>query len=61
MRALFVGDVLLGWTTIVASIYLVGGALLAAIGILGIYIGNIFDEAKNRPLYVIAESLNSEE
>ena len=61
VRALFVGDVLLGWTTIVASIYLVGGALLAAIGILGIYIGNIFDEAKNRPLYVIAESLNSEE
>lgn len=61
IRALFIKDILLGWTTIVASIYLVGGVLLAAIGILGIYIGNIFDEAKNRPLYVIAESLNDKE
>lgn len=61
IRAVFIGNVLLGWTTIVASIYLIGGILLAAIGILGVYIGNIFDEAKNRPLYVIAESLNDEE
>ena len=47
-----------GWTTIVVSIYLVGGLLMFAIGVLGLYIGNIFDEVKNRPLYVIAEKLN---
>lgn len=55
------GDILTGWTTIVASIYFMGGTLLCAIGVLGIYIGNIFDEAKNRPLYVVAEHLNGEE
>ena len=54
------GDILTGWTTIVASIYLMGGILLCAIGVVGIYIGNIFDEAKNRPLYIIAEHLNGE-
>ena len=54
------GEVLTGWTTIVASIYLVGGIILVAIGIIGIYIGNIFDETKNRPLYVIDEQLNIE-
>ena len=58
---IFKGDVLSGWTSTVASIYLMGGILLCAIGILGIYIGNIFNEAKGRPLYVIAECLNKEE
>lgn len=58
---IFKGDVLSGWTSTVASIYLMGGILLCAIGILGIYIGNIFNETKSRPLYVIAECLNKEE
>jgi dolichol-phosphate mannosyltransferase len=47
-----------GWTTIVVSIYFVGGLLMFAIGVLGLYIGNIFNEVKNRPLYVVAEKLN---
>ena len=29
-----------------------------AIGVLGLYVGNIFNEVKNRPLYVVAEKLN---
>ena len=61
LRALVIGDILSGWTTIVASIYLMGGLLLIAIGVVGIYIGNIFEEVKNRPLYVIAEALNEKE
>ena len=47
-----------GWTTIVVSIYLVGGLLMFSIGVLGLYVGNIFNEVKNRPLYVVAEKLN---
>lgn len=58
IRALVVGDVLIGWTTIVASIYLMGGIILAAIGIVGIYTGNIFNESKKRPIYIIGECLN---
>ena len=61
LRALVIGDILCGWTTIVASIYLMGVLLLIAIGVVGIYIGNIFEEVKNRPLYVIAEALNEKE
>lgn len=57
-RYILVGDIVVGWTTIVASIYLMGGILLSAIGIVGVYVGNIFNEAKNRPLYVIDESIN---
>lgn len=51
-------EVPVGWTTIVASIYLMGGLLMFAIGVLGCYVGNIFDEVKNRPLYVISEIIN---
>lgn len=38
-----------GWTSVIASVYLVGGAILSAIGILGVYVGKIFDEVKQRP------------
>ena len=60
-REIILGDVLVGWTSIVASIYLMGVIILCAIGVVGIYVGNIFNEAKNRPLYVIDECLNAKE
>ena len=60
-RFLFTGNVTAGWTSTIASIYLVGGILLCAIGVVGLYVGNIFNETKNRPLYVIAECLNEKE
>ena len=60
-REIILGDVLVGWTSIEASIYLMGGIILCAIGVVGIYVGNIFNEAKNRPLYVIDECLNAKE
>ena len=60
-REIILGDVLVGWTSIVASIYLMGGIILCAIGVVGIYVGNIFNEARNRPLYVIDECLNAKE
>ncbi len=60
LRYLIVGDVLLGWTSTIASVYLMGGIILAAVGVVGIYVGNIFNETKNRPLYVIAECINDD-
>ena len=58
LRNAIVGDLSIGWPSIVASIYLMGGLTLSAIGIVGIYIGNIFAESKNRPIYVIGDILN---
>lgn len=55
------GNTLAGWTSTIASIYLIGGLILAAIGVVGIYIGNIFTEVKDRPLFVVAEVLNGKE
>jgi dolichol-phosphate mannosyltransferase len=45
-----------GWTSVMVSIYFIGGLLFANMGFLGLYIGKIFDETKNRPLYVVKET-----
>ena len=55
------GSAPVGWTSTIASIYLMGGLTLSAIGVVGIYIGNIFTEVKDRPLYVVAEILNGKD
>lgn len=47
-----------GYTTTVFSIWFVGGLLLFVIGVLGLYIGKIFDQVKGRPLYVISDLVN---
>lgn len=60
LRQLLFNDGAAGWTSLIASIYLMGGIILAAIGIVGLYVGNIFTEVKNRPLYVIEEDVNGE-
>jgi dolichol-phosphate mannosyltransferase len=40
------------------SIFFVGGVLMANMGILGIYIGKVFNETKGRPIYVISDRKN---
>jgi dolichol-phosphate mannosyltransferase len=48
-----------GWTSLMVVVCLIGSAILISIGVLGEYVGRIFEESKGRPLYVVAESLNS--
>jgi len=50
----------MGWTSIVVSLFLIGGLILVNLGLLGLYIGRIFDEVKNRPIYIIKDSVNIE-
>ena len=49
-----------GWTTIIITILFIGGVQLISIGVLGQYIGRIFEEIKGRPLYIINSTLNIE-
>lgn len=57
LRAIF-GDVAVeGWASLIASIYFVGGLILFVLGIMGLYIGKLYQEAKRRPLYIVAESV----
>jgi dolichol-phosphate mannosyltransferase len=47
-----------GWTSVIVSIYFIGGLILANMGVLGLYLGKVFNETKARPLYVIRETVN---
>jgi dolichol-phosphate mannosyltransferase len=47
-----------GWTSLMVSMFFMFGILFAIIGIVGLYIGKIFDEVKRRPLYIIQETIN---
>lgn len=47
-----------GYTTTVFSIWFVGGLLLFVMGILGLYIGKIFDQVKGRQLFVVCDKIN---
>lgn len=61
IRKLTIGDFDSGWASIVAISLFFNGVVLIVLGIMGEYIGRIYDECKNRPLYVIAEKLGFDE
>jgi len=50
-------DAVPGWTTLTASVLFLGGIQLVGIGIVGEYVGRVFEEVKQRPLYIISEHL----
>lgn len=57
----FTDNISTGWTSIVASSFLIGGMIIMVIGTVGIYVGNIFIQTKERPLYVIRQIVNDKE
>ena len=53
-----VGDTqVAGFTSIIASIWLVGSSILSSVGVLGLYLGRLFNGAKGRPNFIIAEQI----
>ena len=54
----FTKHVMAGWTSIIAVNCLIGGMIIMVVGLVGIYVGNIFMQVKDRPLYVIRQILN---
>jgi dolichol-phosphate mannosyltransferase len=47
-----------GWTTLAVLISFLGGLGFANLGVVGLYLGKVFDEVKHRPLYFVDQSLN---
>jgi polyisoprenyl-phosphate glycosyltransferase len=60
-RIFYPDSVLTGLTTILMAIFFLGAVQLVSIGILGEYIGRIYEEVKDRPLYTLAEVAGFEE
>lgn len=51
------GSVVAGWTSMLVSLWFIGGAILLSIGVLGEYIGKIYKETKRRPRYHIEKTI----
>jgi dolichol-phosphate mannosyltransferase len=58
LYAAIAGRTVPGWATIMIAVALAASAQLIMTGILGEYIGRIYEEVKRRPLYVVADTLN---
>jgi len=48
-----------GFTTTIFSIWFVGGLILLVLGIVGLYIGKIFDQVKDRQIFIVSEEINT--
>ncbi len=56
--ALVVGFAVLGYASLMVSIWFLGGLIILTLGIIGLYIGKTFEGVKNRPIYLVNESVN---
>ena len=56
----FVADITLGWTSLIAATFMMGGLTIMCVGVVGLYVGNIFMQVKQRPLYVVRTALNTQ-
>lgn len=54
----FMGATIVGWTTLMVSVWAIGGLILLSLGVVGEYIGKIYLETKARPRFLIEEFLN---
>lgn len=57
----FMGATVQGWSSILISVWLIGGIQMIALGVIGEYIGKIYMETKERPRYIVETFLNKKE
>jgi len=57
-----VGEIkVMGYSSLIVSIWFLSGTIITVVGVVGIYVGKIFDQSKNRPSYIIDEVCNNNE
>ncbi|MCI8923649.1 MAG: glycosyltransferase family 2 protein [Lachnospiraceae bacterium] len=56
----FMGATIVGWTTLMVSVWAIGGLILLSLGVVGEYIGKIYLESKMRPRFIIEQFLHDD-
>jgi len=60
-KKIFWGIPVMGWASLMSSLFLIGGIIIFNLGVIGLYLGKTFSEVKKRPLYIISHILGLEE
>ncbi|MFA7239952.1 MAG: glycosyltransferase family 2 protein [Sulfuricellaceae bacterium] len=55
-RAMIYDSPVPGWSSLIVSLYFIGGIIIFILGIMGIYLGKTFGESKKRPLYIVSKA-----
>ena len=58
---LFTTNAIVGWASTIVSITFIGGTILITLGVIGEYVARIYDEVKQRPIYVVRSTTNVDE
>ena len=56
----FMGIALGGFTTVIILLLFIGSLMMLSLGIIGYYVGNIYEEIKDRPRYIVADTCGKE-
>lgn len=59
-RWLIGGVTVEGWTSLIISLWLLSGIIIAILGVVGVYVAKTFNETKRRPLFIIEKEINME-
>ena len=59
-HSLMHGSSVEGWSSLIVSLYFIGGIIISMLGIIGIYLGKAFDQIKGRPLYIVRRTTFNE-
>lgn len=57
-RYFMLGNPIIGWSSLFVTVCFIGGIIISLIGVLGVYLGKVFDQVKGRPLYIVRNRLN---
>lgn len=55
------GDTIIGWASLICSVWAIGGLILLSLGVIGEYIGKIYLETKERPRYIIEQVIEKDD
>jgi len=59
VRATVIRQAVPGWSSLIVSIWFLSGLIIFVLGVIGIYVGKVFEQVKHRPLYIVETSLNA--
>jgi glycosyltransferase involved in cell wall biosynthesis len=60
VRSLFWNISVVGWTSLIVTLTLSTGIIVSTIGVVGLYVGKIFEESKGRPIYIVQKIINKD-